>query len=362
MIDGIKFNLAGTVYRPKPLFSNARITHRCNAHCLHCSYWKENTADKELSPEEIGEIYKDPLFSSLEKITLTGGEPTERDDLVDIADTVLQSCRRVKQITLCTNCLDPDRVTRSVKDLLSVTKKRKVSRLNVSTSLDGVGQLHETIRGMPRAFEKFSETISSLQEIQKRDYFFLGATCVVQPLNFLYLEDVAIFGKKNKFIVRFAPVYTSYILTDDNFLWDQLQFSQSQLEELKEIIKDILWPYLGTHDKVFWGDYFKIIKGAERRLPCYLLNHFVSLDIDRILRGCGFDNNLIFGNIKEDSPHTIWFSDKTKRLRNQLKNRCCPHCTIHCDIGTSLAKEFFSYAWYLCQEQWRVAIGKGEDW
>ena len=347
---------------PKPLFSTARITHRCNSRCLACTYWKENTADKELSPEEFAEIYKDPLFSSLEKITLSGGEPTLRDDLVDIADNILRSCRHIKRITLCTNGFDSERVIGAVRKLLQLRKEKRIPGLTVSVSLDGIGQLHEKIRRVPQAFEKVDTTISRLQKFQRSDDFILSIVCVVQPLNMFSLKELAIYGIKNNLPVSFVPICTSNVFVDDNARKKQMQFDSHTLEELQRIFENTLGPYLSTPVKAFWQDYFRVLHGLERRIPCYRAHYFVDVDIDGILRGCSFDNDLIYGYVKKDTPYNIWFSDKAKQIRLHIAGKYCPKCSIYCDVGTSFEKEFFYYAGYLLREKWRILTGRSDSW
>jgi len=362
IIDGIKYKLAGKLYMPKPLFSTARITHRCNSRCLACTYWKENSADKELSPEEFGEIYKDPLFSSLEKITLSGGEPTLRDDLPDIADNILRSCRRIKRMTLCTNGFDSERVIGAVRNLLQLREENRIPGLTVSVSLDGTGQLHETIRRVPQAFEKVNKTITSLQKLQRSNNFILSVVCVVQPLNMLFLKDMAIYGIKNNLPVSFVPICTSNVFIDDDVRKKYMQFDSPMLEELRRMFENTLGPYLSTPVKAFWQDYFRVIRGSGRRIPCYRAHYFVDVDIDGILRGCSFDNDLIYGHIRKDTPYNIWFSDKAKHIRVHIARNYCPECSIYCDVGTSFEKEFFYYAGYLLHERWRILTGRSDNW
>lgn len=362
IIDGIKFKAAGKLYTPKPLFSTIRVTHRCNSRCMSCVFWKENKTSVELSAEEIGRIYKNDLFSSLEVVTFSGGEATLRDDLAEIAHAILNHCRNVKTIALCTNGLDHDRVIRTVKGLLKLTESKKNVGLNISTSVDGIGKLQEVIRGVPNAFEKINKTIVGLQELQKSNQLFLSANCTVQPLNMLHLEEISIYGKKNNLPITFSPICTSDVFTDDNSLMEQLQFNAENSKVLLEIFKNKISPYLRTFNKAFWQDYFKIIHGSKRRVPCYLLNNYVQIDGNGIMRGCDFVENFIYGNIKKDEPDTIWFSDKAKRIRQHIKNNFCWKCTVNCNVGYSLSKEFFYYAKYLFKEKTNKLAGRDIDW
>jgi MoaA/NifB/PqqE/SkfB family radical SAM enzyme len=361
-VSGIKFNAAGRVYTPKPLLSAVSVTHRCNSQCIMCIYWKEKNHTLDMSANQIGDIYKDSLFSDLERLTLSGGEATLRNDLVEITDKILDSCRQIKEITLCTNGLDTNRVVSTIRELLRLTKARKVPRFSVSTSLDGIGQLHENIRRVPHAFDKISKTISELQQIQKKDQFYISATCVVQPLNLTQLVDISVFGRKNNLPITFVPISTSNMFTDNDKSRDQLRLSKKDTEELLRIFSEKLAPYLSLSNKPFWREYFKIVDGSKRRIPCFLLNHFAHVDSDGTLRGCGVDSNFTYGQVKEKTSHEIWFSADSKNLRRQIKYQHCVKCTIHCNEAYSLSKEFFYYAGYLLNEKWRSLTGRAGPW
>lgn len=61
------------------------ITWKCDSRCITCAIWKDKTAGRnDLSVEEIDKFSKSRHFRKVEYITISGGEPTLRSDLVDI--------------------------------------------------------------------------------------------------------------------------------------------------------------------------------------------------------------------------------------------------------------------------------------
>lgn len=360
LIGGIKFRAAGKFYTPKPLFSTIRVTHRCNARCVSCVFWKEKDRSLELSPHTIEEIYKDELFSSLEMLTLSGGEATLREDLADIAEAVLKSCRTIKGVTLCTNGFDNHRVIRAVNSLLQLVQRRGNIRLYVSVSFDGVGSLHERIRGVPDAFEKVTKTLADLKKYHQAGDLSLSVNGTVQPLNVSHLKEIVSYCETNKYPLSLSPICTSDIFTDDDESKKCLQFSPAQLKELQETVKNELLPRLRTFNRAFWQDYLRLINGAERRVPCLLLHHFFQIDASGDMRGCDFDNEFIYGNIRDAAPHRIWFSDSAKQLRDKIRKNDCPGCSVNCNVGYSLEKEFFYYARYLAKEKLQQWMGRDD--
>ena len=98
--QGIKYHAAGHIYTPRPVYAALHVTRRCNARCIMCSDWKKQNSDEEMSLTEIKETFGNPLFSSLEKFALTGGEAKIKENLAEIAQTVLESCPQIKEMSL----------------------------------------------------------------------------------------------------------------------------------------------------------------------------------------------------------------------------------------------------------------------
>jgi MoaA/NifB/PqqE/SkfB family radical SAM enzyme len=349
-VSGIKFHAAGHIYTPKPIFSTISLTPRCNSKCIMCLYWRETENKKLLSPAEIAEIYKNPLFDSLERLTLTGGEPT-----LDVRP-------HIQEITLCSNGLDPDRVVEKTRSLVDLANSRGIPKFAVSTSIDGYGSMHEQVRRVPRAFEKVSETIRRLQELQKERSFYLSATCVVQPLNIDNLTQISAFCEQIALPLTFVPICTTNTHVSDEATRDNLRLTGIQTDKLKSIFSNKLSSNLTLSNLPFWKEYFQIVAGEKRKLPCFMLNHYVQLDSDGSLHTCGADNSLIYGNVKDDSPDVLWFAEKAKAMRRKVEMEYCPSCTIHCNLAFSLTHEFFYYARFFLNEKKRKLFQQESRW
>ena len=65
-----------------------------------CNVWQNNNTVKEMDLGKIKEVFSNPLFKKVENIVLHGGEPTLREDLKNIYETVIQFCPKLKNIFL----------------------------------------------------------------------------------------------------------------------------------------------------------------------------------------------------------------------------------------------------------------------
>lgn len=72
---------------PKPHVINLLANDICNSRCAMCLIWKQKRT-QELTPVELEQILRDPLFSNVRFVGITGGEPTLRRDLPELFDVV----------------------------------------------------------------------------------------------------------------------------------------------------------------------------------------------------------------------------------------------------------------------------------
>ncbi len=353
---GLRYHAAGWLYTPKPLVVGYRVTRRCNSRCVMCSDWKTGASRGELTLPQIRKIFGNPVFGSVEKLILTGGEPTLREDLVEIADVVLGACPRVREMVLLSNGLDTSLVLEQVKALLALAARRKLRRMAVSVSLDGCHGVHETIRRVPKAFERVAETAGRLKALQAETSFYFHAVCVVQPLNLRGLVELAQFGSELGLPITFVPVWVGDSFVHDSAGEAALRFTGGQLADLKTAFRDVMEPGLTPSNVPLWREYFRIVDGYRRGVPCILRRHYAGLDGDGTLYMCNADSSLVYGSVLDRPPDQVWYSEEAKELRNRAERDFCPRCTVCCDLAFTFSQEFFYYARFLAKEKGRKLL------
>ncbi|MEM7221812.1 MAG: heme d1 biosynthesis radical SAM protein NirJ [Pseudomonadota bacterium] len=119
------------------------LIRRCNLNCKHC-YSLSTDVDfpGELSTEEIYEVMDDLKAFGVPVLILSGGEPLLRPDIFEIS-------KRAKTkgfyVGLSTN-----------GTLIDEATSRRVAEIGydyVGISLDGIGEVHDTFRRQPGAYE-----------------------------------------------------------------------------------------------------------------------------------------------------------------------------------------------------------------
>lgn len=357
LVTGIGYYAAGRIYTPKPERLGFLVTRRCNSKCIMCSIWKTGDSVKELSLGEIREILSNPLFDSLKSVALSGGEPTLREDLARVAETILDCQPGIKEMGIDTNGLEPSLVRQRVKDILSLPAYRRLDSFSVGISLDGYGAIHEKIRRVPHAFDRVAETIQLLKELQLSSPFDAHLACVVQPLNVGSLPQLSKFAREVELPITFLPLCLSDVFIDNEHSKQQLTLSHDQLEELENFLTS-QQHYLPLTKVAFWQDYFRIIRGERRRTPCVLVYHAVFLDADGSLFICGADKSLIYGNVHDAPVDKIWYSAEAEERRRRARRYFCPTCTAACVTSFSFNREVFHYARLLIGEKAKKLLRK----
>jgi MoaA/NifB/PqqE/SkfB family radical SAM enzyme len=139
------------------------VTSTCNSKCRTCFYWKELNARDDLSFAEIDRVSQ--TMPGFREIWLSGGEPTLREELVDILGLFYRR-NRVRSVNLPANGLLPGRLRRVVESTLVACPEL---RINLNLALDGIGPTHDAIRGVPGNFERALASLDELQQLRRRE-------------------------------------------------------------------------------------------------------------------------------------------------------------------------------------------------
>ncbi|MFC2091211.1 radical SAM protein [Elusimicrobiota bacterium] len=141
------------------------VTSRCSMKCRTCFYrnkMNNSSVNNELSIDEIENIAK--KYKNAFLLSLSGGEPFMRDDLADIC-VLFNKYSNTRYIDIPTNASDPDKISQIVRDIL---ERSSGLYLQIDLSLDGIGELHDTIRGCSGSYELLIKTYDMLSTLKNR--------------------------------------------------------------------------------------------------------------------------------------------------------------------------------------------------
>jgi MoaA/NifB/PqqE/SkfB family radical SAM enzyme len=185
-----------------PVFVMMFVTSRCDARCRYCFYWRNlnRNVDDELSIDEIDALARS--IGPILQVTLTGGSPELREDLPEVARSFSRHCRPAG-MTICMNGFHTERILSQVDDVLRTCPEQK---LNVGLPLDGIGEEHDRLRGLPGLFDRLVETYRGLGEL-RAVHPRLSITCgvLVSDLNRDTASATARWARENLPIDRLKP-------------------------------------------------------------------------------------------------------------------------------------------------------------
>ncbi|MFW5888444.1 MAG: radical SAM protein [Patescibacteria group bacterium] len=119
------------------------LTTACNLNCKHCFYSKKNIGEF-LEKERAFKIIDRLKENKVNKLVLTGGEPTLHPHIIEIAE---YARTKIKKVTLCSNGVIKNKET-----------KKKIIDFNFDTytvSIDShINRVHDGFRGQKGALQE----------------------------------------------------------------------------------------------------------------------------------------------------------------------------------------------------------------
>jgi MoaA/NifB/PqqE/SkfB family radical SAM enzyme len=165
------------------------VTSRCNAYCQTCFYHEELNQPGDMTFAQIEKLSR--TMPAITDLWLSGGEPTLRRDVSDIIDLFVRN-NGVERIIIPTNGLIKSRAIEIVDRALAHNPSVD---LYLNVALDGYGQTHDRIRGVPGNWQKTLDCIESLYPLKEKytDRFRLNVNTVVCAENYTEIEKLSAF-------------------------------------------------------------------------------------------------------------------------------------------------------------------------
>ncbi len=313
-------------------------THRCNARCVMCGIWKETgTRAEELSPEVLSGVLADRLFSAMEFVGISGGEPFLRDDLSDLCGVFLEKCTRIKRFSLTTNGLLTGRMSTALPEI-GERARGAGALLDVSVSVHGMGEMLDGIYGVANAFAKIERTIEVLEELRAEGQLSFSLNCVLLSENLAGAEEL-----KNWAAGRGIPL--SFVIGEHRSRFrteglDEAFVAPDGQEPLIDFLRSLSEDR--SQSAVSAGKYREIVAMLDgrktRSLSCYYAMGGLLLGHDGRLYYCSHSKEI--GRCLGRSPREIYYDPKNLAYRrSDLFQIECLHCPPYTRTRWELGKD-----------------------
>ena len=152
------------------------ITRRCNLKCIHCyAHAKDQVFDNELTTEEGKNLIDDLSRFKVPVLLLSGGEPTIREDLPELAAYAIE--KGMRAVISTNGTLITQQMARVLKD---------IGLSYVGISLDGMEKIHDRFRGVKGAFRAALEGIKNCQDAGIK----VGLRFTINKFNVAEIENI----------------------------------------------------------------------------------------------------------------------------------------------------------------------------
>jgi MoaA/NifB/PqqE/SkfB family radical SAM enzyme len=280
------------------------------------------------------------------ELDLTGGEPHLRDDLVDIVLGIIKlknsSLPKLKSIIITSNGFLTERIISNYMNILAGLKDTDIDLVSV-TSIDGIGEIHDRIRGTLDAFKLASKTLSDLSEL-KKEYpnLIIGIKTTVLPQNVNVLDHVLDFALSNNFFHIISPV----LFTEARFRnMDKRNEITLAPSEYKKALDFYRRDELKT--SYFYAKAICYLATGIKQWVCAASYNYLFIDFDGKVYPCELISEPI-GNVKKQDILDIWNSPQAHYWRKRIgKLECCQTCHEPGAIRYSAFTEGFSYLRFL---------------
>jgi MoaA/NifB/PqqE/SkfB family radical SAM enzyme len=309
------------------------VTYLCNAHCDMCALGDLKQRER-LSDDQLAELFGHSSVSqTLRAINFTGGEPTLRKDLPVLVERLVDSCPNLESFSLNSNGM----LRKSFERICGVidVARRHGKKLYLFISLDGVGKLHDEIRGVRKAFESTVHTIDAIRELNlPAKELALGVSATATFKNIDYLDDVLQFAVARDITVSFTfPMETDVYMNNI----DRVARFHSDQELVNRFIDflDTLEPHSNriSPPMSFYRSLQATLRGERRTAPCIFQRGGFFIEPNGDVRPCWRSSELLFGSVTEESFEKIWFGKRRLEILDTIEEKLCSKCPSPCYVG-----------------------------
>lgn len=320
------------------------VTYRCNARCVMCNIWQHpSRASEEITPDLLARQLPD---YALNKITLSGGEPTLRSDLSDIVRVLQSKCRHLEIIS---NGLKPEK-------LFEIASRYPSTIFRIS--LDGLDAVHDEMRGTPGAYDL---AMHSIQGLMEQGVSNVGISLTLGEKNLsdlmpLYQLTCSL-GIEMSVTV---PHNSFYFHKEDNTIADQPAWAaefrkyihallHSRRRSIKLRVKDWFRAYLS------YGLLLHVLR-ETRPLSCDAGRHFCFIDPAGAVMPChGMASKCAMGNLNEQSFGAIMRSDAAEKARRRV-TACGNRCWMMCTAVPVMKNNLLHVLWWIAKNKWSTNL------
>lgn len=339
---------------PKRLPINITITPspRCNSRCLTCNIWKKR--EDELTTEEWLKVFRS-LGKTPFWFTISGGEPFMNKNIVELAQGAYKYCKP-GIINIPTNSLMPKFIPQKVE---AIAQSCPDTQIIINLSLDGIGEKHDKIRGIPGNFKKFEENLEALKALSEQyDNLAIGIHTVVSKFNIEDIMEIYDYGfsrTPDAFITEIAEERVELDTMGLDITPEPKDYNRA-IDELISRIKDTKYSGIGAVTQAFRLQYYNLVKKIlvekTQVVDCYAGWASAQIYANGDVWPCCVraDSMLNLRDTNYDFKR-VWFSPEADKIRQSIYNKEC-----YCPLANASYTNMLHNYLILGKVAWKVTL------
>lgn len=351
----LEYNVISKFKTVSPKQLQLNITYRCNSKCIMCNIWRWGKEKKEISLSGFEKILSNDIFRGIRTLGIAGGEPFLRKDITELFDLCLNKMPRLYSVGIVTNGMLTSKIISETAKIADMCTGKGV-KLGITVSVDGIGKIHDEMRGIPGLFEIVEKTLEGLTKLKESKNLSIFIASVMTKKNVLGMQELANWAL-SKFniplsyqIVGFHETYVNNLDTVS-----ELDFTAKEYGILLDTLKMLANPKnLYDLSAFYWDEIFELYRDKRQRgLICPMIVDTFVVDCYGDVYLCLSENKI--GNIFENgSINEIYYGKKSVDHRKYLKRQKCPTCNSGCFYYKSVRNNIFKYLMFYLKKRLKV--------
>jgi sulfatase maturation enzyme AslB (radical SAM superfamily) len=311
-----------------------------------CSNWQRGDRKADMTLEQIDRVFQNPLWKNIEMCMLSGGEPTTRNDMVEVSQVFLDRLPKLRKYGINTTGLTPHRAIPMITKVAEACHEKGII-FSTRVSIDGVGEMHNEVRQVKNGFAKATETIKALREAQKRVPFNFGVSATIFNKNIDDCENILAWSKKEGLDIVFNMVRFSDPMLGNADLGNTVKPIGRDEERLRKFFLERVRmdPLMDGQNYIHMHYADMIGNGYHREAPCPFQTQGIMLNPDGGLFFC--ENSEVVGNVLTEDPEELYFRVTSQKHREWIRDTQCPTCLSPCQMNVAAVKQVVPYIKFL---------------
>jgi MoaA/NifB/PqqE/SkfB family radical SAM enzyme len=308
------------------------VNKSCGSKCIHCHIWK-NKPENEMSLDEYRLLAQNSK-SNLIWLNISGGEPTDRLDLIEIIETFLEQCPNLKIINFTSNGLNFEQLKKVATYLNSLSDKL----IGLNISIDGPADIHDSLRGIPGGYQKAIDaykmvrTFSNIKSAAAMTLFPINHTLVGETIQNL-TKDISDFVIKD--------LHLNYPHSSGHY------YSNTKISFKNKIDISAVKPYFKrTHfgfspfeklERIYQEKLIEFTETGKTPIKCAAIRSNIYIAENGDVYPCTiWDEKL--GSLRETDYNlsSILGLTTSERAKAKISQKNCPNCWSPCEAFPSL--------------------------